>query len=417
MRTMRELVSTTMIALTAVVLGGCGGDSGRQEAEALADLGPALELYSQNRLEEALTLFQTAAARHPGDADVHAWVAETARRLWQFELVLQETRAALGIDSCHSFSHTVLGDAFRPELSNWEETDADSSWAHYERAIFCDPIDGNAWIGVWSDALQRGDDSMEERALRQLVETEFLPPSVLAFNRWVLNSLPDASILITNGDWDTYPALALQVVDHLRGDVGIVNRSLLNLPWYADLISQRYGVALPMTVAEMERYRPTRGDGGAISTLSDVTIRSWMKSGDVSGRPLVFAPTVAMKGFEGFAPLQFAGAHWRLSPERDVSKVDTASARIAMEAASGGDFLSPEVSSQDRSAIRRMAARDRSLARVVLYAGYRYAEAMMQAGGLESARDALGWAERFADDAGLGDDQRELIERLRGMIL
>ncbi|UCG87021.1 MAG: hypothetical protein JSW71_00285 [Gemmatimonadota bacterium] len=413
---MKHVVSSSAVALLIVLLGACGAPSERQEAEISEALGPALELYSRNELDQALALFQDAARAQPDDPEVHAWVAEAARRLWQFDLVSSETKAALDIDSCHSFAHTVLGDAFRPELSDWEATNADSSWAHYHRAVACDSADGNPWIGIWSGAMHRGDHAMEERALRQLVMTGFLTPTVLAFNRWVLHSLPERSILITNGDWDTFPALALQVVEGMRGDVGIVNRSLLNLAWYADLMSQRYGVTLPLTVTAMESYGPVRDDDGMMVTLSDVTIRGWMESSNVSGRPLVFAPTVDLRSFEKVAHLQFAGAHWRLPPEGDRSEVDAESVRIAMAAASGSDFSTPEVSQQDRSAIRRLAARNRSLAKVVLYTGYRYAEAMLRAGDTGRATEALAWAERFADDARLEGEHREIVERLRAVV-
>ena len=413
---MRASISTITIAVLIVAAAGCGNPGERESTAVSAASRSALELYSQNELDTALSLFQSAVAGHPADADSHAWVAETARRLRQFGLVKEETEAALAIDPCNSFAHTVLGDAYRPELSGWKETDADQSWTHYMKAVECNPGDGNPWIGIWSGAMNRGDRTMEERALRQLVETDFLTPSVLAFNRWVLRSLPEDAILITNGDWDTFPALALQFVEATRGDVGIINRSLLNLPWYAELMSERHGVDLQMGVAERESFRPHSEADGTVVTLSDAMIYGWIESGDVSGRPLVFSATVYMKGFQKSARIQFAGAHWRLSPEADTRDVDAVSVRIAMEAVSGDDFSTPEVSQQDRSAIRRLAARNRGLARAVLHTGYRYAEALSQSGNVAAAAEAAEWAERFANDAGLEGDHRGVVERIKEMV-
>jgi tetratricopeptide (TPR) repeat protein len=412
-------VSTPAITIAVLTVSGAGcGNPGQQELrEASEALRPALELYSQNELDTALSLFQSAVAGHPGDADSHSWVAETARRLRQFGLVKEETEAALAIDPCNSFAHTVLGDAYRPELSGWEETDADQSWTHYMKAVECNPGDGNPWIGIWSGAMNRGDRAMEERALRQLVETDFLTPSVLAFNRWVLRSLPEDAILITNGDWDTFPALALQVVEGIRGDVGIINRSLLNLSWYAGLMSERHSIDLPMSTAEMRSFQSFRETDGTVVTVADATIRGWMDSGDIlSGRPLAFAATVDMSAFHESARIQFAGAHWRLPQDADMRDVDVESVRRAMDSATGSDFSAPEVSWQDRSAIRRLAARNRGLARITLHAGYRYFEAVIESGDAEAAAEAATWAANFASDAGLEGNHREVVERMREVV-
>ena len=404
--------ATTTACVTVACL-ACGDLDDQRPAALDAALEPALEQYSVNELAAALPLFQSVADAYPSEPDAHAWVAETARRMRRYDIVESEAQAALEIDDCNSFAHTVLGDAYRPELSGWERGDADRSWEHYMRAVECDPDDGNAWIGAWSGAMKRGDAALEERSLRRLVETDFLPSSVLAFNEWVLRSLPEDAILITNGDWDTFPALALQIVESLRADVAIVNRSLLNLPWYAELMSERHDIQLPMSSAEMERFQPFIGDDGTWVPLSDALVREWLGLGRVSGRPLTFAATVDMKGFRTSRPVQFAGAHWKVASGEESAELDMVAVRSALEAVSGSDLIAPEVSVQDRSAIRRMAARNRGLARVVLHAGIRYAEAAIDAGDTELATEAIDWVEQFADDAGLVDEHRQGVERLR----
>lgn len=407
-----RLIKTALM----VMLAGCGlGEQSRDAADADL-LAPALELYSLAKLDEALPLFQAAAVAQPANPDAHAWVAETARRLRQFELVASATRAALAIDPCHSFTHAVLGDAYRPELSNWDKVDPDSSWAHFMRAVDCDPTDGNPWIGIWTAAMHRGDHAMEERALSQLLETEFLTPSVLAFNRWVLRSLPANAILITNGDWDTYPALALQLAEGVRADVGIVNRSLLNLLWYADLMSERHGIALPAPRTELEQYQPRRDKAGHPVLLSDHIIMRWTELESLSGRPLVFAPTVDMTTFGSNPRLQFAGAGWRLNPSAGAPNVDVESVRAAMDAIEGREFSTSEVSVQDRSAVRRSAARGRSLAKVVLYTAVRYVDESLKSGAQAAAEEGVRWAERFADQAGMGPDERRWLDSLNAAV-
>jgi tetratricopeptide (TPR) repeat protein len=56
----------------------------------------------------------------------------------------------------------------------------------------------------------------------------------------MLVGLPEGAVLITAGDNDTFPPLALQAGMDFRTDVIIANRSLLNVPEYAEAIFQRH---------------------------------------------------------------------------------------------------------------------------------------------------------------------------------
>jgi hypothetical protein len=140
-----------------------------------------------------------------------------------------------------------MADLFNPTSSGWDAIDPDSSWAHLLTAVRCDPTDGNAWLGVWIGALSRADTALERRALDALVKNRFLTGPWLTHARWVLESAPPRAVLIANGDLDTYPPVALQVVQHVRSDVVVVNRNLLNLRWYAERLRDHFGLPLPDT--------------------------------------------------------------------------------------------------------------------------------------------------------------------------
>jgi tetratricopeptide (TPR) repeat protein len=58
--------------------------------------------------------------------------------------------------------------------------------------------------------------------------------------RNVMASCEKNAVLLVNGDMDTFPTLYLQVVDGYRPDITVVNVSLLNAPWYAKQIIQKY---------------------------------------------------------------------------------------------------------------------------------------------------------------------------------
>ena len=80
----------------------------------------------------------------------------------------------------------------------------------------------------------------ELRKADEVLETIFgqrtipLPLQDYAYN--MLIGLPKDAVLITNGDNDTFPPLALQAGMKLRPDVIVVNRSLLNLRQYAESV-------------------------------------------------------------------------------------------------------------------------------------------------------------------------------------
>jgi hypothetical protein len=67
----------------------------------------------------------------------------------------------------------------------------------------------------------------------------------------MLVGLPENAVLITNGDYDTFPLLALQAGMAFRTDVAVINQWLLGIPAFAEAIFERYPKCAP------------RGDAGA----------------------------------------------------------------------------------------------------------------------------------------------------------
>ena len=61
----------------------------------------------------------------------------------------------------------------------------------------------------------------------------------------MLVGLPEGAVLITAGDNDTYGPLALQAGMQFRTDVVILNRSLLNVPEYAEAMFDRHASIRP----------------------------------------------------------------------------------------------------------------------------------------------------------------------------
>lgn len=360
----------------------------QQPADSLAR---ARAVYMENKVAEALPLFQAVASKEPNNAEAHAWLAEAARRLGQFDRAEESARIALRLVPCHAFAHNVLGDLYRPQVSQWHKVNADSAWKHLMRAAECDTTDGNPWASIWGEAERRADSLMERRAVRRLVETGFLTPSVLAYSRWVLEGLPNDALLFTAGDLDTWGVLAVQTVERLRTDVAVVNTWQLNLDWYPPLVRKRDGLPLPT-------LPPSAGDASE-------AIRSFWRAKSLDGtlgRPIA-ATAPQPTGPGQFA---FAGSSWRLTA-RDYF-ADSSVIRRAFESLHDADLALPAVSANDRSPVRRTKWIGYEVA---VATAFRYASILDQQGHKAEATRTEAWARDFGRRSGLSAESVAILRR------
>jgi tetratricopeptide (TPR) repeat protein len=380
-----------------------------------SELSEGLSFYRQHQLEEALPLFRRAAEQDRSNPDTYAWLAETYRRLGQKDEAVSIAKKAIEIDPCHSFAHTVIAEAYHPMYGSWEGADQDSAWYHLLKAVACDSTDGNAWLGIWDGAIRRGDRNLEKKALHSFIETGFLTPAVLSYNRWMLRHVPDNSVLLTNGDMDTYPAVALQEVENYRTDVAIVNYSLLNTAWYARFVRDKYGIQLPVTDSELDALRAYQDENGNLITVSHQIMKGWLKqrkSGTFS-RPIAISVTVGDRSFAEDTQdhLRLAGAFWLWLPEPADNPQDTSLMRISLSSVNPDDFAGPFVSAEDRSSVR-IVSTNRIVTNVTALA-LAYSEALLESGLASEAFEILTWAEQFEKKTDLGPIFSERIELLK----
>jgi len=381
-----------------------------------SQLEQGLSFYRQNKLKEALPLLKGAVESDPQNADAHAWLGETYRRLGQTEDAIKAARKAMELDPCHSFGHTVLASAYTPKsIGSWEGANADTSWYHLGKAAACDSSDGNIWMGGWVEAIRRGDQALEKRALRLLIQTDFLTPALLAYNRWMLRHLPKNALLLTNGDMDTYPAVALQEVEEFRTDVVIANRSLLNTSWYARHLRDRYGVPLTFEDDQLDSLKTHRDDDGNLILMADQIIEGWLelRQRNAFPRPIAIAVTVGDMSFAEDTKdhLTLAGPFHSWLPFPAENPEDTTMMRMSLADIDPEDFRGPLVSPQDRSPVRLVGTN--RLVTNITAAALRYSQALIESGRAAEVFPMLKWAQGFEEKTALGPVFAEQIEELK----
>jgi len=101
--------------------------------------------------------------------------------------------------------------------------------------------------------LRRGELEEADDVLKTIFEQRVIcrPLQDYAYN--MLTGLPEGTVLITNGDNDTFPPLALQAGMDFRRDVIVINRSLLNLKNYDEGLFKKYPYIRPSGKLEREK--------------------------------------------------------------------------------------------------------------------------------------------------------------------
>lgn len=407
---LRPAPSVFLLAVLAVWFtgGGCS-DTGSPT------LDQSVQVFLSNDIETARSMLAGVASREPGNPDARAWYAECLRRHGDFDAAYREAAAALAARPDHGFAHTVIGDLLSPRLSSWERADADSAWSHFLKAVSADPDDGNAWSSVYIHSMRLGDAGFEHRAAVAMIESGFLTPSLLAYNRWQLENLPPNAILITNGDMDTYPAVALQEREGLREDVAVINRSLLNLPWYARSRAGKYGLPLPFPDDQLDRIEHYRDIDGQIVTASDRIIAGWieMLGRGQLGRPLCAALTLSDYDFteDSQEKLVFCGSYYEYMSRPLGHNDDILEIKRSLGSVRAEDFFGPFASDIDRSPVRRSGT-DR-LAQNVTASMLRYVRLLIREDEIDEAKKVLEEAERFDSGIRAGGNFEGEFESLR----
>ena len=406
MNTYRFISIVAVISLFAALV-GC---SKRQPASP----DEALALYRQNKLEQALPLFEALVAEDANNPEKHVWLAETYRRLGKKAEAIKEARRALELEPHNSFAHTVIAEASNPVVGVWAQANSDTTWFHLMKAVECDSFDAHPWLVIWGEAIHHGNPSMSRQALRRIAESGFLTKAALSYGRWMLRGLPENAVLMTNGDMDTYPPCAVQEAEGFRRDVVVVNRGTLNEPWYARFIRDQGGVSLPFDDARLERMDGYKDAKGELVTPSDQIFRGWLeqKAKGTFKRPLAVAVSVEESYYSSVRDnMRFAGAFLLWSDVAKAKTSDVSSMLASLKGVSPDDFTGPWVSDKDRSPVRRLYTKN--IARNVTLTAIMCGESLLDARRISDAQHWTQWAEELDKKAEVGPFFADRIARLK----
>jgi hypothetical protein len=141
---------------------------------------------------------------------------------------------------------------------------------------------------LWYSSLRAGDKALADRCLRGMVESGDMPRPLLEYGGNMVEGAPPNAIILTNGDNDTYPPLAYQLLTGRRSDVAIANLSLLNTTWYIRYLQQR-GLPITLTEREIDALKPVSMERLVADQVVEHLATNLKRNGS---RPLLYAVSV-----------------------------------------------------------------------------------------------------------------------------
>jgi len=172
---------------------------------------------------------------------------------------------------------------------------------YLEKAVALDPKFIDPWFVLAVHYMRAGEIEKMDEALRRLLASGIIPDDILDYNYNMIISLDQNSILITNGDNDTYPGWILTRILKIRPDITIVNRSLLNTEWYPILLIDQ---GLPRFTGKVDleairisiskRMAEKRVKVPAAGIIGDTLILKLIDAAERAERPVYFSKTLSI---------------------------------------------------------------------------------------------------------------------------
>lgn len=245
------------------------------------------QILPAERYEALVKEWEAFVSRNPKDP--RAWVewGDALRYAGERDEAMEKYRRAFEIDSTDVAALVKYTD----NITMHKHASADWALAKERllRASRLEPDFPETYYALWLAALRTGDGKLAAKSLRRMVELGDMPRPLFDFGHNMVAGAPEGAIIFTNGDNDTYPPLAYQVVTGKRRDVTIVNLSLLNTKWYVRYVRDK-GVPVGLDdkgVEGLEQRKDERISSQVQKLIFDnLKEKNWP-------RPLFYCVTVA----------------------------------------------------------------------------------------------------------------------------
>jgi hypothetical protein len=259
------------------------GSSAGRDARPADVLSWRHQILEPERYRELARQWEAYTAENPADA--RAWVqyGQALRYSGRQEEALAAYARAFAADSADAMAVAAFVSS---QISRAQ--DAYTVAVQHQRlvrAAALDPEYPDTYYTLWLTSMRGGDEARARECLRRMVALGDMPRALVDYGYNMLIGAPADAIVITNGDNDTYPPLAVQALRGLRPDVAIVNLSLLNTEWYIRRLRDR-GLPIPFDDAAVAGLRGTRENLVLVRAMHDqLAARGWP-------RPICYSVTV-----------------------------------------------------------------------------------------------------------------------------
>lgn len=274
-----------------------------------------MRVLSAERYRELRSEWKAYAEAHPADPLGWTELACAARFAGApCSEYLPYVEKAVRLDPDDANACATLGSLKALSDCGGDPDDPDESIHLLERAVRLDPTLEEPRPSLWVMHVAQGRQSDADADLRGQLERGFFPEPLVDFGHNLLVGLEPNAILLTNGDNDTYPPLALQVGRGFRTDVAVVNVGLLNALRYRRVM--RNGrLAVPVPLLETET-------GGPLAAKAVAGLVENLKK-DGWKRPLYLAVTVDRTQAPILNALSLEGLVYRVLPRnREGLEID-----------------------------------------------------------------------------------------------
>ncbi len=164
-----------------------------------------------------------------------------------------------------------------------------------------------------------------------MIEVGDMPRPLVDVGYNMLIGAPRNAIVLTNGDNDTYPPLAVQAVMKVRPDVSIVNLSLLNAVTYIKYMRD-HGLPVPLDDPAIDRLHFDNGITPSMQMqeilFDELQRKNWP-------RPILYSVTVSEKNKVLPYKRVMEGLLERIVPEKsdqaDGRRIDYARTRLLLD--------------------------------------------------------------------------------------